>query len=251
MEREVVGYYRTSSLSNVGSDKDSRKRQRHSVLSFTKSNGMKLVEEFYDEGVSGTLDVMNRPQFLSMLSFCEKNGIDTICFESSDRMSRDLLIMETGFHYLSNLGYKLISVSNPDTFIEITPTGTLIRQVLGVISQFEKSNLVDKLRVSRERKSLLNKSRGYISRSGRGKVEGRKFLTQLYPQLEELVVSYRRVVDKRTRKPLSYMKISNLLMTNNDLSVSFNSVKRILDDVKMKKREERNRKRRRSTIPSY
>ena len=251
MEREVVGYYRTSSLSNVGSDKDSRKRQRHSVLSFTKSNGMKLVEEFYDEGVSGTLDVLNRPQFLSMLSFCEKNGIDTICFESSDRMSRDLLIMETGFHYLSNLGYKLISVSNQDTFIEITPTGTLIRQVLGVISQFEKSNLVDKLRVSRERKSLLNKSRGYISRSGRGKVEGRKFLTQLYPQLEELVVSYRRVVDKRTRKPLSYMKISNLLMTNNDLSVSFNSVKRILDDVKMKKREERNRKRRRSTIPSY
>ena len=251
MERKVVGYYRTSSLSNVGSDKDSRKRQRHSVLSFTKSNGMKLVEEFYDKGVSGTLDVLNRPQFLSMLSFCEKNGIDTICFESSDRMSRDLLIMETGFHYLSNLGYKLISVSNPDTFIEITPTGTLIRQVLGVISQFEKSNLVDKLRVSRERKSLLNKSRGYISRSGRGKVEGRKFLTQLYPQLEELVVSYRRVVDKRTRKPLSYMKISNLLMTNNDLSVSFNSVKRILDDVKMKKREERNRKRRKSTIPSY
>ena len=103
MERNVVGYYRTSSLSNVGSDKDSLKRQRHSVLSFTKSNGMKLVEEFYDEGVSGTLDVLNRPQFLSMLSFCEKNGIDTICFESSDRMSRDLLIMETGFHYLSNL----------------------------------------------------------------------------------------------------------------------------------------------------
>jgi len=244
MDTNVVGYYRTSSSSNVGNDKDSRKRQKHSVETYTKSNGMNLVAEFYDKGVSGTKEILNRTSFMEMLNYCEDNSIDTIVFESSDRLSRDLVIMETGFQYLTSLGYKLISVSNPDTFVENTPTGTLIRQVLGVISQFEKSNLVEKLRVSRERKSKLNKSRGYVSRNGKGKVEGRKFLTEKHPELFELVVSYRKQIDRKTKKPLSYMSISKLLKDNHNISISYNTVNRILDDVVRIKREERNRKRR-------
>ena len=65
--------------------------------------------------------------------------------------------METGFQYLTSLGYKLISVANPNTFIEDTPTATLIRQVLGVISQFEKSQIVEKLKGARKRKKVVNK----------------------------------------------------------------------------------------------
>ena len=60
MDTNVVGYYRTSSSSNVGNDKDSRKRQKHSVETYTKSNGMNLVAEFYDKGVSGTKEILNR-----------------------------------------------------------------------------------------------------------------------------------------------------------------------------------------------
>ena len=119
-----------------------KKRQQHSVKTYAQSKGLNVVNEFYDKGVSGTLDVLNRPSFMEMLNYCEENKVSTIVFESACRMSRDLITMETGFQYLTSLGYKLISVSNPDTFIEDTPTSTMIRQVLGVISQFEKSNLV-------------------------------------------------------------------------------------------------------------
>ena len=87
---------------------------------------MNLVAEFYDKGVSGTKEILNRTSFMEMLNYCEDNSIDTIVFESSNRFSRDLVIQETGFQYLTSLGYKLISVSNPDTFLENTPTGTLI-----------------------------------------------------------------------------------------------------------------------------
>ena len=142
MDTNVVGYYRTSSSSNVGNDKDSRKRQKQSVQTYTKSNGMNLVAEFYDKGVSGTKEILNRTSFMEMLNYCEDNSIDTIVFESSDRLSRDLIVMETGFQYLISLGYKLIGVANPNTFIKYTPTATLIRQVLGVNSQFEKSKTV-------------------------------------------------------------------------------------------------------------
>ena len=248
MNKKVCGYYRTSSKSSSGDDKDSGKRQKHSVHSFCKSKNWEIGNEFWDKGVSGTLDVLNRPSFLEMLNYCEEYGIDTIVFESSSRLSRDLICMETGFQYLSSLGYTLISVDSPKTFVENTPTSVLIRQVLGCISQFEKSNLVEKLRVSRKRKSKLNKSRNYISRTGRGKVEGVKKLTELNPELSGLVVSYRRRKDIRTKKSLSYMKISKLLQDENNLSVSFNSVKRILDDVKDEKRNKRNMERRKSTV---
>jgi len=251
MNKKVVGYFRTSSKSSVGVDKDSGKRQRHSVHSFCKTKGWNVVEDFWDKGVSGTLDVLNRPSFMEMLNFCEENEIKTIVFENSSRMSRDLICMETGFQYLSSLGYTLISVENPDTFVDDTPTSVLIRQVLGCISQFQKSSIVNQLKVSRERKSKLNESRGYTSRTGRGKVEGVKRLTELNPELSSLVVGYRRRKDRRTKKPLSYMKISKLLLQEHNLSVSFNTVKRILDDVKVEKRNMRNMKRRKQTIPSF
>jgi len=229
MNKKVCGYYRTSSKSSSGDDKDSGKRQKHSVHSFCKSKNWEIVNEFWDKGVSGTLDVLNRPSF--------------------SRMSRDLICMETGFQYLTSLGFELISVENPDTFTEKSPSGTLIRHVLSCISHFERSSLVEKLRVSRERKSKLNKSRGYISRNGNGKCEGVKKLTELNPELSGLVVSYRRKKDRRTKKSLSYMKISKLLEDEHNLSVSFNSVKRILDDVMDEKRNNRNMYRRKNSSP--
>ena len=245
MDKNVCAYYRTSSNTNVGNDKDSKKRQQHSVKTYTQSKGLNVVNEFYDKGVSGTLDVLNRPSFMEMLNYCEENKVSIICFESACRMSRDLITMETGFQYLTSLGYKLISVSNPDTFIEDTPTSTMIRQVLGVISQFEKSNLVKKLQVARDRKSKLNKSKGIIDRNGNGKCAGKKRLSEKHPELAKMVVNYRKMIDTKTHKPLSYRKISARLKEENNMIVSHNTVHRILDDVVLMKREERNRKRRR------
>ena len=244
MDKNVCAYYRTSSATNVGTNKDSKKRQRHSVFSYTDPKGLNVVREFYDKGVSGTLDVLNRPSFMEMLNYCEENKISTIVFESADRLSRDLIIMETGFQYLTSLGYKLISVSNPDTFIEDTPTSTMIRQVLGVISQFEKSNLVEKLKVARKRKSKLNKSKGIIDRNGNGKCAGKKRLSEKHPELAKMVVNYRKMIDTKTHQPLSYRTISRRLVDDHNMVVSHNTVQRILDDIVLMKREQRNRKRR-------
>jgi len=245
MEKNVVAYYRTSSQSNIGTDKDSIKRQKQSVENYTKSNGMVIIKYFYDKGVSGSTDVFTRGSFLEMMNYCKENSIDTIVVEGADRIARDLLVMETAFMYLtSKLGYNLVSVANPETFVDDTPTATLIRQILGVISQFEKSQIVEKLKGARKRKKVLNKKRGITSRNGNGKVEGRKFLTETHPELFELVVSYRKQIDRKTRQPLSYVKISKLLKENHSISVSYNTVNRILDDVVRIKRDERNMKRR-------
>ena len=116
MDTNVVGYYRTSSNSNVGIDKDTKKRQQDAVMNYASSNGMNVVAEFYDEGISGTKELLNRPSFTKMIEYCEDNEISTIVFENSDRLSRDLIVMETGFQYLirirktATLGLRMSSV---------------------------------------------------------------------------------------------------------------------------------------------
>ena len=246
MCKEVVGYYRTSSTSNVKGD--SRTRQSISVKNYSKTKGWNVTGEFYDV-ISGTTNILERKEFVEMLSYCEMNSIDTILFEGSDRLSRDLLVSELSYEYLTNkLGYTLISVKNDKTFTETTPTGILVRQILSTISSFEKNNLVEKLRVSRERKSKKNKELGIISRTGKGRCGGKKKLTDTNPNLSNLVLSYKKVKDKRTREPLNNSKISKLLQEEHNLSVSYNTITRILEDIDRDKREKINLKRRVSYV---
>ena len=157
-----------------------------------------------------------------------------------------MIVNETSYEYLSKLGYTLISVKNDKTFTETTPTGILVRQILSTISSFEKNNLVEKLRVSRERKSKKNKELGIISRSGKGKCGGRRKLTEIHSNLSFLVVTYKKMIDKKTRKPLSNSKISKLLLEH-EISVSYKTIGKILLDVEMEKRERINRRRRITT----
>ena len=241
MCKNVVGYYRTSSTTNVKGD--SRTRQSLSVKTYSKKKGWDVVNEFYDV-ISGTTNILERNEFVKMLGYCEENSIDTILFEGSDRLSRDLIVNETSYEYLTKLGYTLISVKNDKTFTETTPTGILVRQILSTISSFEKNNLVEKLRVSRERKSKKNKELGLISRTGNGRCGGKRKLTDTIPNLSNLVLSYKKTKDIYTRKPLTNTKISNLLLEEHNLSVSYKSVGRILEDIERDKREKINLKRR-------
>jgi len=245
MCKEVVGYYRTSSTTNVKGD--SRTRQSVSVKNYSKTKGWNVKGEFYDV-ISGTTHILERKEFVEMLSYCEINSIDTILFEGSDRLSRDLLVNEYSYEYLTKLGYTLISVKNDRSFTDTSPTGILVRQILSTISSFEKNNLVEKLRVSRERKSKKNKELGFISRTGNGKCGGKRKLTETNPNLSNLVLSYKKTKDMRTRKPLTNTKISKLLLEEHNLSVSYNSVRRILEDIERDKREKINLKRRVSYV---
>src|SRR5580765_1648106 len=151
----AVAYLRTSSPTNASkglvSDKDSDKRQRVAIEGFAKSNGYEIVDEFYDV-VSGTDPIGDRPGFKAMLDRIAGNGVRTIIVESPDRFARDLIVQLTGHDYLKTLGVELVPASAPDFFLTDTPTAVLVRQVLGAISQFEKTSLVAKLKAARDRK---------------------------------------------------------------------------------------------------
>ena len=237
MSKKCVFYGRTSSLTNTGSEKDSLKRQRMVVNRFCNKNGYEIVSEFY-ETLSGDNGILTRPKFIEMMDFCHTSGVKIIVVENTTRFSRDLICMETGYEYLKGLGFTLISSESPESFVDDSPTSVLIRRVLGCMSDFEKNSVVEKLRGSRKRKRSVMKEKGYITRKGHGKVEGRKSHLEKHPELEGLLKKY--------RKTMTLVEMSSYLMSEHGLKVSKSSIPNLLKEIDFKKKEERNRRRRKS-----
>ena len=168
----VIGYYRTSSATNVGEDRDSLTRQQDAVRGYAKTHGMQVVAEYYDAAVSGTVPVHERDQFTAMLSYIQENKTNTILVETANRFARDLVVQLTGHDLLKAQGVDLVPVDAPMHFLEDTPTATMVRNILGAVSEHEKATLVAKLKSGRDRKRLRD-----------GKCEGRKSYQELDPML--------------------------------------------------------------------
>ena len=190
----AFAYLRTSSAANVGADKDSDKRQREAIRAYADRAGYEIVDEFYDQAVSGSDRIDERPGFQRMLARIAGNGVHTILVENASRFARDLAVQLAGHDMLKREGIELIPVDAPDHFINDTPTAVLVRQVLGAISEFDKANTVAKLRAARERK-----------RKEQGKCEGRKSHAELRPEAVTLARKLRRQSPK-THRPMHSLR---------------------------------------------
>jgi DNA invertase Pin-like site-specific DNA recombinase len=149
--KTACAYYRTSSSTNVGPDKDSLKRQQIAVMAYAEAQGIEIVHEYYDAAVSGADPVDSRPGFCEMIGYMMGNGARIILVETANRFARDLIVQETGCKMLKSKGIELVAVDSPHSFIGDGPTADLVRQILGAVAQFEKAMLVSKLRGARDR----------------------------------------------------------------------------------------------------
>jgi len=199
--KKAVAYYRTSSMANVGDDKDSLKRQQRAVEKYAKNQKIEIVFTKYDAGKSGTTSIEERQGIGELLKVCREKEIDTILVENASRFSRDLIVQESGYQKLKELGIQLIPVDAPDFFNSDDPSRVLIRQMFGAVSQFERATVVAKLNAARKAKKEA---------TGK-KVEGRKSYAEFNPELVKTVKRMKRRKDKETGKPMSLRKISAAL----------------------------------------
>ena len=112
----ALAYLRTSSAANVGTDKDSEKRQRHAIQGFAKRAGFGIVDEFYDAAVSGADPIETRAGFAALLDRIEGNGVRTVIVEDASRFARELMAQ------------SLAVKSSPEAVSNCTPR--LIRRVM-------------------------------------------------------------------------------------------------------------------------
>jgi DNA invertase Pin-like site-specific DNA recombinase len=158
---QAVSYLRVSSVGQVTGD--GFPRQREAIQTYAERNGVEVVGEFRDEGVSGTVDHGEREGFKALLERIAGNCVRLVLIERPDRLARDLLVQETLLASLIRLGVRVVDASGTDLTDQSDPSRVLIRQVLGAVAQHDRACLVAKLRAARQRK-----------RSATGRCEGRK-----------------------------------------------------------------------------
>lgn len=141
---------------------DGFERQLAAVRNYAQANGIKVARIFREEGVSGKKDLANRPALQELVTALHSNGVRLVLIEKLDRLARDLMVQESIIADLVRHGFELRSVSEPDLCSD-DPSRTLIRQILGAFSQYERAMIVLKLRGARQRR-----------RAKVGRCEGRK-----------------------------------------------------------------------------
>lgn len=146
----VFGYLRVSGRGQV--EGDGPERQRQAIKSFCETHRLVYASEFFEEGVSGTVEGMERPRF----AFMVEGNPEAIIVERMDRLARDLMVQEFLLAECRKRGIKVYS-ADQGALIDMAsdggdPTRKLIRQILGALAEWEKSQLVMKLRAARQRK---------------------------------------------------------------------------------------------------
>jgi DNA invertase Pin-like site-specific DNA recombinase len=177
----AVSYLRVSGLAQVKGDGFTR--QREAVEARAAANGLELVGEYRDEGVSGTIGLDSRPGLSALLERVLSNGVRIVIVERADRIARDLIQSELILDELRKAGVSVIEAeSGRDLASKPNATAVLIRQVLGAVAEFEKSSIVAKLAAARARK-----------RKETGRCEGQK------PYSDEIVREVRRLRRKNPK----------------------------------------------------
>jgi len=163
MKNKAFSYLRVSGKGQI--EGDGFPRQRDTISRYAKRHQVEIEREFCEKGVSGTKDAFDREALTDLFVALKANGVRLVLVERADRLARDLMISEILLGEFRKLGVKVISAEcgTELTVEDADPTKKLIRQVLGAISEWEKSVIVQKLRAARMR-----------IRKTAGRCEGRK-----------------------------------------------------------------------------
>ena len=161
MSEKAFGYIRVSGNSQV--EGDGPTRQKVAIENFAASNQYEVGKIFRDLAVSGTVEGLERPEFGALVVACESTGCKTIIVEKIERFARDLMVSEILFAELRKRGIKLLACDQgTQDLVEVEgdPSRKLVRQLFGMLAEYEKSSLVIKLKIARERALAAGGKRG-------------------------------------------------------------------------------------------
>jgi DNA invertase Pin-like site-specific DNA recombinase len=147
--KRAFGYLRVSGKGQI--EGDGFTRQHEAIKTYAKAHDIRIVKVFREEGVSGTKESADRPAWTDLMAALHADGVRTVLIEKLDRLARDLMVQETIIADLRKHGFDLLSVAEPDLMAN-DPTRILVRQMMGAVAQYEKSQIVAKLRGARQRK---------------------------------------------------------------------------------------------------
>jgi site-specific DNA recombinase len=146
---KVAGYGRVSTAGQV-KDGTSLEDQRKAIKNKTYKEGYKLVDCYFDEGISG--GSLDRPALLKLRKDAKDGKFEAILFTKLDRMGRSVRDIHNLWHELkTELGIDLICIDDPS----INTTGRMGSVMLGILSsfaQFERDMIKERTQEGRQAK---------------------------------------------------------------------------------------------------
>ena len=117
----------------VSTDSQQTDMQESELLRYAKARGWIVHKIYADRGVSGWKTI--RPALQELMTACRQRKIDVVLVWKFDRFARSLRHLVTALAEFQQLGVAFSSATEGvDTTI---PSGELVFQIFGAISQFE------------------------------------------------------------------------------------------------------------------
>tara|TARA_B100001964_G_scaffold245363_1_gene331873 strand:+ start:1783 stop:2502 length:720 start_codon:yes stop_codon:yes gene_type:complete len=201
--KRAYSYLRVSGKSQI--DKSGFDRQEKSIKAFAKESKFIIDRDFREEGVTGTKGELDRPAFQEMVAANLANGINTVIIESLDRLAREYRIQEEILMYLARHGIDLISANTEENVTQAMlddPMKKAIIQMQGIFAELDKSLIVKKLKLAREK-----------VKKEKGKCEGAKHYGEVSDDEKAIIkkIVYMRRLSRGQIKRLSYQRVANKL----------------------------------------
>ncbi len=119
--------------------------QISALRSYAQSQGWEIADEYIDAGYGGGTD--ERPNLKRLLLDARRGNFGIIAVGKLDRFSRNLRLLLNNLYELEQLGIKFVATQEGlDTS---TPYGKFAMQIMGVIAEFERGRIGERVRDSR------------------------------------------------------------------------------------------------------
>ena len=115
--------------------------QIHSCRDYCEKAGFEVIEEFLDEGVSGTIPLIERPEGARLIAGADDHNFDVVVSYRLDRLGRDALVCQLAKRRLE----KKVKLEFVRERFDDTPQGDFIFSVMAGAAELELASIRDRL----------------------------------------------------------------------------------------------------------
>lgn len=123
-------------------------------------NDIKIIREYRDDGVTGTLPLQDRPAGHDLLQDAQAGLFTTVLVFKLDRLGRATRVILNAIYDLEKTGVKLKSMTEP--FDTGDASGRFLLTILAGVADLERSNILDRMWLGANRAAAEGKWLGGI-----------------------------------------------------------------------------------------
>lgn len=123
--------------------------QLNLLTTYCEQRKYHLIEVYSDEGLSAK--TTNRPDFLRLMSDAANKRFDAVLIWKVSRFARNMKDLLVVSDQLEKYDVNIISYS--EHFDTTTPTGRLMRNIIGAVAEFDLDNISENIKVALHQKA--------------------------------------------------------------------------------------------------